>query len=194
MKREIELKLRLADVPALEDRLRAAGAKPNGQTKEVNTYYDTPQGTFKSSDQGLRIRVAHRNGHHTPQVIITHKGPRAHGRVKSRAETELTVDNPTDAAHLLSALGFTPGITFEKRRRSWKLDGCLVEIDTLPLLGDFVEVEGPSAEAVMSLCDKLALDAADMIKPSYISMLVSHLCENNITTDYIPLPDETPTT
>ena len=44
--------------------------------------------------------------------------------------------------------------------RSWKLGGCTVELDELPHLGTFVEIEGPSEAAILKVRDQLQLDRA----------------------------------
>ncbi|MEM9295569.1 MAG: class IV adenylate cyclase, partial [Planctomycetota bacterium] len=138
---EIEAKMRLVDRAALEGRLRERGAERVAVLHETNAYYDTAEGGLKATDQGLRVRVeTDADGGRT--ATITHKGPRAHGPLKSRTETELPVDDPDLASALLAALGYEHVVTFEKRRDRYALGGCRVELDTLPRIGAFVEIEG----------------------------------------------------
>ena len=47
--------------------------------------------------------------------IITHKGPRLDGKVKSRSETQVRVDNAEDPVAPLTALGLVETIRFENR-------------------------------------------------------------------------------
>lgn len=186
---EIEAKMRLVDVAPLEERLVAAGAEWVIELLEVNTFFDTPKGDLKAADEGLRVRLeTSTDGSHV-EATITHKGPRAHGRIKTRAESEVIVASARHAAQLLTALGYVSVLSFEKRRRRWKLDGCRIELDTLPYLGHFVEIEGPSEAAVLAARRKLALDDLPMISASYISMLVTYLSENAIRTDHIGFED-----
>lgn len=186
MKREIEAKMKLPDVESLESRLRTVGAADLGTVLELNTYYDTPNGRLKSSDQGLRIRTTRAtDGQET--VMLTHKGPRAHGELKNRAETEVQALDAVAAAELLNVLGYTGVLSFEKQRRSWELDGCHIEIDTLPYLGHYVEIEGPSEPRVMAAREKLELTHLPLIRSSYISMLKTHLSEANIASNHISL-------
>src|SRR5690606_28439442 len=103
---------------------------------------------------------------------------RAHGRLKSRVETELAVDSARAAAEMLTALGYLPALTFEKRRVTWELDGCLVELDTLPHLGDYVEIEGESDEQVLALRDRLGLADVPVLRASYIPRMTAWLREN----------------
>ena len=181
---EIEAKMQLTDLAGVQQKLRSLDAKEVGTILETNTYFDTDSRSLKSTDQGLRIRVERDDAGDT-ETRITHKGPRAHGKLKSRSETEVAVADAHDAVNLLGALGYLPVLTFEKRRNRWQLDGCQVELDTLPYLGDFIEIEGPSDDAVLSVRKKLGLDETPLIHASYIAMLVSYVHEKHIRTDYI---------
>ena len=179
---EIEAKMRIDDPAALAAALRRAGGKRAASLFEVNTYFDTSTGSMKASDQGLRIRVERDLGRSNETVIVTHKGPRARGRVKRRPETELTVCDARAAAALLEALGHVPVLSFEKRRDRWKLGGCHVDVDRLPLLGDFVEIEGPSTKAVLAVRKRLGLGASPLITDSYVGMLTAYLRKRGIRT------------
>jgi len=64
---------------------------------------------------------------------------------------------------------------FEKRRHRWRLEDCLVEIDSLPELGDFVEIEGPSESRVYDVRSQLVLDDHPFIQESYASLVVAYL-------------------
>lgn len=188
---EIEAKMRLTDLTELKGRLAAAGAREVADLLEVNTFFDTPRGSLKSADEGLRVRLEKSiDGSHV-SATITHKGPRARGKIKTRDETEVTVGNARAAAELLTALGFVAVLSFEKRRNRWKLDGCNVELDTLPYLGHFVEIEGPSEQAVMDVRRKLGCEHLSMISASYISMLVDYLSEHAIRSTHVTLEEAT---
>lgn len=185
---EIEAKMRLSDRDALIQTLDQVGGAFVADLAETNSYFDSPGGGLKSTDQGLRIRVevaAAGTPDESITTTITHKGPRAHGRLKSREETELVVNNPRDAAVLLDAIGYHHVLTFEKRRTRYTLDGCRVELDELPVLGGFVEIEGPTEALVIAARKKLGLSAAPLIKSSYIAMLKTHLHETGSDTDTV---------
>ncbi|MEX0744161.1 MAG: class IV adenylate cyclase [Phycisphaeraceae bacterium] len=185
---EIEAKMRLTDRAAVERRLEELGAEPTAGWLEVNTYFDTPQRGLKSSDQGLRVRTeVAADGKRT--MTITHKGPRAHGPLKSRSECEVGVSDASEAATLLRALGYAPVLSFEKRRQRWLLGGCHVELDELPYLGEFIEIEGDSDDAVMSVREQLGLKGTPLIRASYIAMLMSYIRENQMQEQSIRFAD-----
>ena len=186
---EIEAKMRLTDRAAVEHRLREAGAVDTGQIVETNTFFDTPEGSLKSSDQGLRVRVEHHEDG-GEVATLTHKGPRAHGQLKSRSETEARVADAHAAAELLGALGYLPVLSFEKRRSRWTLDGCNVELDVLPYVGTFCEIEGDDDESVLAVREKLGLHDTPLIRASYIAMLMSYIRENHLQTRTVRFEEE----
>jgi predicted adenylyl cyclase CyaB len=108
---------------------------------------------------------------------MTFKGPRQHGPLKSREEKEVGVDNAKAATVMLEALGYHHILSFEKKRESWRLADCLVELDELPHLGLFVEIEGPKEDAVMKVRESLQLADEPIIKASYVALLMTHLQE-----------------
>jgi len=187
---EIEAKLRLDDPDGLRAKLVELNAVHDRDLLETNTYFDRPDGGLQNSDQGLRVRVEVDQATGRAQTILTHKGPRAHGRLKSRSETELGVSDADAAAQMLSALGFRPVLAFEKRRTRYLLDGCRVELDTLPHLGHFVEIEGHTDDDVLGVQAKLGVGDQPLISASYVAMLVTYLSENQLTPTIVRLDDD----
>ena len=178
MAMEIEVKMRVPDIETLQKRLVERGARRGPVIGEVNQFFDTADHALRRGDQGLRIRSETHDDAGQPLTVITHKGPRQAGKVKSRPETQVSVGNGDDAVALLTALGLVETVRFEKRRRRWHLDDCLVEIDTLPALGHFVEIEGPSAQAVLDLRKKLDLEHQPLIQQSYAALVHEYLQEH----------------
>ena len=172
---EIEAKMKMADVPALRSRLEAVGAKPAGHVMETNTFFDRPDLSLRKAGQGLRLRVAEDIATGQRQTIITHKGPPVPGPLKTRQETELHVADADAASSLLQQLGFVQMLRFQKRRQSWLLGDCRIELDEVPMLGHFVEVEGPSEDSVQRVCGLLGLDRQPLVTSSYAALLAAHL-------------------
>jgi adenylate cyclase, class 2 len=174
---EIEAKMAVADLGKMREKLSELGAELSGQFLETNTFFDTEDRSLLAADEGLRLRRNLNTSSGGEEHVITYKGPRHHGKLKSRDEVELSVSNSNDASELLERLGFVRMLTFEKRRESWKLGGCKVELDELPYLGSFVEVEGPADEPVLAVREQLGLSDRPIVKSSYISLLMSFLQE-----------------
>ena len=159
---------------------------PSGpRIEEINHFFDTPDQTLLRTGQGLRIRLERRSDKPQPQVIITHKGPRASSDVKIRPETQLHVADMDDAVQLLGALGYVRVLGFEKRRTRWMLDGCNVELDELPRLGRFVEIEGPDERRVLAVRQKLDLADEPLIVESYAEMVDRHLSSSGVAEKHL---------
>lgn len=181
---EIEAKMALPDLAGMQAQLKSVGADLVKTVLETNTFFDDGKRSLKSSDQGLRIRVEE-DAQGQRSARLTHKGPRAHGRLKSRSEHETVVDDPRQLAEVLAGLGYFPTLTFQKVRRHWRLNDCWVELDTLPHLGDFIEIEGPSEDAVMQTREALGLGGTPLIRASYSAMLDDHQNQHRVTSNVI---------
>ncbi len=143
MRYEVEMKFPVADLAALEGRLRGLGAAISAPQPEVDVYFAHPARDFAQTDEALRLR---RKGE---KFFITYKGPKIDATTKTRREIELPL--ATDEAGfqawfgLLEALGFTAAGEVRKSRRKAKIDwqGRTVEgsLDEVERLGTFVELE-----------------------------------------------------
>ncbi len=168
---EIEAKLRMTDPEAIKRKLKAHQGRFLKTGLEVNIFFDTPEKNLLRQDKGLRIRSVKNLGTGEVSTVVTFKGPRAAGILKSRQENELGVDDLDAGCRLFEALGYVQTIRFEKKRESWLLDDAKVELDTLPVLGSFLEVEAPSQESVMAVVEKLGQSGGDFLTQSYAAML-----------------------
>ena len=189
---EIEAKMKVTDLGPTRERLVAAGATLIGEFFERNVFFDTEDRSLLAADEGLRVRSAHniRSNEHTS--IVTFKGPRKHGPLKSRDETEVTVGDLAGANALLECLGFKRTLSFEKHRESWSLGGCRFELDEIPFLGFYVEIEGPKEDTVMKMREQFALADRPVVRASYIALLMTHLQERGETTRDVTFPAEKP--
>jgi adenylate cyclase, class 2 len=168
---EIEVKVRAPSLAAVRQSLKSARAKRVGSRFEVNAFFDTPDRAMKVRGEGLRLRSMRDSKRSSNTSVITFKGPRESGEVSRREEIEFEIGDFDDAAALLGKLGYERRLGFEKRRETWMLDGCLVELDELPYLGTFVEIEGDSDSKVLRTLKKLGLSHEEPVVRGYISMI-----------------------
>jgi len=178
MSKEIELKVTVPDHAEATAALEGAGAEHVGAMVQTDRFFDTPEKALRGSDRGLRIRtVEHLSGwgaEADARAVVTFKGPReAASGVKIRAEHETRVDDEEALVWVFQACGLKPMLTIQKRRTTWRLDECLVELDELPAIGCFVEIEGPDEAAVDAVRAKLGL-TGEGITDSYAAMLDAH--------------------
>lgn len=168
---EIEAKMRVADHAALRDRLRAAGGRFVSRGEELNRFFDRPDESLRRAGCGLRVRqIRTLEGEPTP-ATITYKGPLEPGALKIRPECELVVADAEQAAKLLAQLGYRETFSFEKRRETWRLGDCTVELDELPLIGRFVEIEGPDGTVVEAARSRIGLASEPLERESYLGLL-----------------------
>jgi predicted adenylyl cyclase CyaB len=170
MATEIELKLPFDDLDTVRQRLKLVGAVSRGERFETNVFFDTSERTLKAQGRGLRLRSMRSEAGEVSNVI-TLKGPASGDAVRSREEIEFSVGSFKDATTLLDRLGYRQTLGFEKRRETWELGPCLIELDSVPHLGRFVEIEAPSEADVNVARAQLGLDQVASEQRGYISMI-----------------------
>lgn len=166
---EIETKVKVDSLQPVRERLQQLGARRKGERLEVNIYFDTASGELLASDRGLRLRCLGQEN------FLTYKGPRQPGSYKQREEIQTQVQDAAATRAILEALNLRQTLLFEKRRESWQLEPCLVELDTVAILGCYVEVEGASEQEIAAALRQLHLDRIDPENRTYPVMLQEHL-------------------
>ncbi|MFZ3215390.1 MAG: class IV adenylate cyclase [Candidatus Acidiferrales bacterium] len=180
--REIEIKLRISDLPAILRKIGSLGAASQGRVLEENTLYDTPESGLRRRGMLLRVRVetpAERDGRHSARVrvVLTAKAPlsdwprrpRAAGRkrrYKERAERELLVPGASRRwTAALVAMGFRPAFRYEKYRTTFRLPALHLDLDETPV-GVFLELEG-SLQAIERAARALEFAPAEYLRCTY---------------------------
>jgi adenylate cyclase class 2 len=186
MAKEIEAKMKVVDLDSVRRRLVELIAQREGLELETNIFFDAPDFSLRAAGKGLRIRVAVAAGG-KQHCTMTFKGPLLAGELKTREEIEFGLDDARAAQQLLEGLGFVTTLTFEKRRETWRYGDCKVELDLLPYLGTFVEIEGPGEEQVMEARRRLGLSELPLISTAYVSMLATYLHEHQINERHVRL-------
>jgi adenylate cyclase class 2 len=172
---EIEAKFRIDEPSFLRDRLRELGARRTVQALETNRIFDAPDRRLLRADCGLRVREYRDEcGDEPPRGTLTFKGPRESGETKSREELETAVTDAAAAASVLERLGFEEVIRYEKRREVWQLGECEVCLDELPRLGWFIEIEGPTVQAIESARRQLHLEDSPALRETYVELAAAH--------------------
>ena len=186
MSTEIEAKIKLEDFAAFRAKLESVGAKRVGMELETNNFFDAADARLRKEDRGLRIRVAvdEAGKSHT---TVTMKGPLQKGPFKTREELEFTANDPDAVRAIFENLGYRLTLAFEKRRETWSFGDCSVELDELPYLGKFVEIEGRTEAAVAAARNALGLADQTTISSGYISLLSRYLDEHKISDRHIRL-------
>jgi len=137
MPQEIEVKFRVANLRALEGKLKAAKFQlVTPRTHEMNTLYDLPGQVLRNRKELLRLRQ------YASEWKLTHKAGGKVGRHSSREELETKVEDGKQMDAILRTLGYSPSFRYEKFRAEWTDGKGNVVVDHTPI-GDFAEIEGP---------------------------------------------------
>ncbi len=151
MPTEIEKKYRLTESQReqLPGRLREIGAQFEGEHFEENTIFKGA--TLEAGRSALRLRRV------SGRAILTYKKrlPSASG-IKHQREEETVVSDPERMHAILTSLGFSPAVVYEKRRQTWRLGDAEIVIDELPF-GLFMEIEG-SEQEISDIEDSLKIE------------------------------------
>ena len=170
---EIEAKIKVNSLQEVAARLSELGAEFLSEHIQKDQYFDNAGRTLTKTDRGLRLR-RQRIGNEE-KIFLTYKGAREKDRFKKRQEIEMEVTDGDSVEKLLFAMGYEKAIVFEKKRRVYRLGGCEVALDELPLLGSFVEIEGPDGEKIADVQKNLGLSDLPSIKESYAGLMAAKL-------------------
>lgn len=185
---EIEAKVKVDSLEPVAVALKDAGAELQSECMHEDAFFDDAMGKLKKVGGVLRLR---REVYHDGEkVVLTFKGPKQKGQFKVRKEEEIEI-YPGDIASafkLIECLGFTKIFEYEKKRQLWEIEECFVCLDTVPLLGTFVEVEGGGDEQIKKVMGKLSLSDHKHINTGYSRLLKNKLKElgedkNKVTFD-----------
>lgn len=183
---EVEIKVR-ADHDDVRGALEEREAAALSTVTQVDSYYDAPMREFAETDEALRVRHerADSGDGRSPNrdaetTKLTYKGPLVDEDSKTREEHETAIEDGAAIEATLSALGFEPVATVEKRRERFALDGYTVTLDAVTDLGEFVEVEteaeetgiDEAREGAVAVLESLGLDPARGIRTSYLELLL----------------------
>jgi len=185
--RETEIKLRVADLPALIRRLKRLGATQHGRVLEQNTLYDTPDSDFRSRRRLLRLRVE------TPapsklisggprRGVLTSKAPVRESprtRYKQKLEREVAVESPEGWPAALRSIGLRPTFRYEKYRSTFRLPSLHLDLDETPV-GIFLELEG-APRAIDRVARALGYGPREYINGTYWDLYAADCRRRGVT-------------
>ena len=175
MQIEIEAKIKVADLGGFGKRLEHLEGRLQSRVIQRDYYFDRAVEPLQAAGCGLRLRQETDHSKREKNVLCF-KGPvNHHGSLKEREEIEFEVGDRSKVKKFLHALGYDLFLTFEKHRTVWLLDECLVCLDQVVELGNYIEIEGPSEQAIDDVSSKLGLEGYTHIHCSYAKLLTEHL-------------------
>jgi len=166
---EIEAKLKVESLEEVKHRLVELGAEFLEEQLQKDYYFDDMDRTLTKSDRCLRLRrgVAEKR----EEFFLTYKGAKEKNQFKKRPEINMEIKDHDSIEKLFAALGYRKLLIVEKKRRTWQYRDCIVALDELPMLGSFVEIEGPDDEKISDVQKDLGLANSPHIIESYASLM-----------------------
>lgn len=174
---ETEAKLKVDSLEETAKRLTELDAEFLQEQLQTDHYLDDVDGALTETDRCLRLR--RELAASSERFLLTYKGAKEEDQFKKRQQIEIEIKDADSAESLLSALGYEKALTFQKKRRIWRLGDCLVALDELPLLGSFVEIEGPGDKEIADVQRELGLASLPHIAESYALLIEQKLRELN---------------
>ncbi len=138
---EVEQKYRVESHVSILKCLQAIQASEMPLETQCDIYLRHPCRDFATTGEAFRIRQVN------DSAVVTYKGARLPGAIKTRVETEVELVQKTDSEWLqiFLALGFREAARVRKQRRSFSIahrsETFTIALDTVEQLGNFVEIE-----------------------------------------------------
>ena len=172
---EIEAKLKVDSLEKVAEKLAQLGAEFLEEQLQKDCYFDYADAALAKSDRGLRLRRTLVGK--DERFFLTYKGARKKSKFKKRQEIEFEVRDGDSAEKMLRALGYEKILTFEKKRRIWRFGHCVVALDQLPLLGNFVEIEGADDKIIADMQRSLGLADLPHVGKTYSTLMKEKLSQ-----------------
>ena len=151
MHTEYEVRILEVDVEKVKDRLEKIKAKMKWDQIQKRYVYDFIP---KLDGKWIRLRTNGDKTTLTIKNIVTSK-------IDGTQELEVVVDNFERTNLILKELGYVPKGYQENRRIQYELNGIEVDIDSWPMIPTYLEIEGPSEEAVYNTVEALGFTKDD---------------------------------
>lgn len=149
---EIEVRFLEVDAGKLQNTLRALGAKDEGEDfLEEIIFYDKELSWQRYGRKLVRVRKTKKG------VFVTYK----HQAVDSATgteEIEFKTENGETIVKFLERVGLVAFRRQEKKRHTFHLGDVTVDFDTWPKVPTYLELEGPSEDALKKAAAELGLD------------------------------------
>lgn len=163
---ELEIKIQISSEDHFQLIYKACNrlfGEPISHVLQLDEYYDTPDGQLKKQDLVIRIRS---NG---KKKTIALKSPRIElpSGMTNRIELEFLSAEGEHVHEQLLSQGLHPNEAAEKERWTFIYNDCEIVLDKLPFIGSFIEIEGPSENAINKVVHLLDLSSCPVVRKNY---------------------------
>lgn len=177
---ELEVKIRLNSLEHLQqifERCQQLFGPPTSHVMQLDEYFDTEDRQLKKQDLVIRIRSIE------GQKIIALKSPRVQlpSGASERIELEFAAAEGEAVINQLKHQGLGVRQSSEKERWTFAHHEVEVMLDHLPFLGAFIEIEGPSENAIQEVLALLQLSSKAIERKNYGELMSEKLQELGIS-------------
>lgn len=160
---EVKLALTVEQFQSVFELCQKLFGKPISHTLQLDEYYDTEDRQLNQQDLVIRIRSQ------GIRKQIALKSPRIKlpSGLTNRIELEFQSAAEENVHEQLLHQGLKPFEASEKERWTFVTDDFEIVLDKLPFIGTFIEIEGPSEEAIHSMLQKLHLSSDQIVTQNY---------------------------
>ncbi len=154
---------------------------PVSHVRQLDEYFDTSDGQLKKQDLVIRIRSIGNS------ETVAFKSPRVclPGGMTSRIELEFKAAADQQPREQLLRQGLAVAQASEKERWTFEQEDIEVVLDHLPFIGFFVEIEGPTQEAIHQMVAKLQLPHGAGIQQHYGELTTAKFAALGLPTTHI---------
>ncbi len=181
---ELEIKIAIGSEELFKNTYEACTqlfGPPVNHFVQLDEYYDTLDGQLRKQDLVIRIRS---NG---DKKTIALKSPRIElsSGMTSRIELEFATAEGENVHEQLTIQGLKPNEAAEKERWTFVYGNCEIVLDKLPFIGSFVEIEGPSENAIHEIVVMLNLTACPVVRQNYGELMKAKFSELQLPLTHI---------
>ena len=153
--REVEVKILEINRNEIIKKLELLGAKKVFEGNVSALYYDFDNLILTKEDKTLRLR---KKGE---KAELTFKQKISKDKAKIMDEHEIQIENFETTKKILESIGLKEIKRLDKHRLSYSLGNVHFELDTLPGIPTFLEIESEDLETVKKSVEKLELSMKD---------------------------------
>jgi len=180
MSLEVEAKFRITPQQAtqIQSFLRKEKATKLGNRFETNVYFDTKKSDFKKKGKAIRLRSIQKTDLKTryarlldEHILTVKTNSKLKSKYKSKIEHELTGLPYDTTLNILKVLNLQPVLIFQKKRISYKYKNAKIEIDQIPIIGYFCEIETNNEKLIKEILKDIKCENVKLIKIGYPSII-----------------------
>lgn len=155
---EVEVKILDVDLDEIGRKLNQLGAKKTFVGEIRASYFDFPDESLRKTDKILRLRT---KGKQQGELTFKQKLSREKAKIMDEQEISFSENNITTVHKILTGLGLQEFKTIQKYRTSYVLGDIHFELDKIPDIPLFLEIEATSLERLQQAVELLGFAMTD---------------------------------